>query len=433
MERFMNIVSLIPILLAIVALAFAGAWALAFFDGKRLRERNDALNDKLIGASGELERLRERTRNLEDARTTMSEQFQLVSHEAMLKSADSLLKRAEESFTAREKLALERMDSSLKPVSETLTRFEAQVKAMEEARATDKGGLTEQIGQLLAASNETRDVTQKLAMALRRGAGVQGRWGEETLRNVLQAAGLTRFDFIEQHNLDTEEGRRRPDVVVRMPGDKSNGVFVIDSKVNLTAFLESMEAPTDELREAALQRHSAALRSHVRDLSSKVYWDQFKDQISPDFVALFIPGDGFLAAALDRQPTLMNEAMDKKVIIVTPTTLFALCKAVVYGWRVEDQMKNANQIAELGRELYARLSVMGGHVTSMGDALGRAVDKYNAFVGSLETKVLTQARRFEDLQVDHEGKSLPEQKAIESQPKTAAKLMAMAPTEDETA
>lgn len=418
----MNIESLVLIL---VALVFAGVSVVMFFENKRLRSRNDELNDKLISGSGELERLRERTRNLEDARSAMSEQFQLVSHEAMQKSADSLLKRAEESFTARERLALERMDKSLQPVSETLTRFEAQVKAMEESRATDKGGLTEQIGQLLAASNETRDVTQKLANALRRGAGVQGRWGEETLRNVLQAAGLTRFDFIEQHNLDTDEGRRRPDVVVRMPGDKSNGIFVIDSKVNLTAFLESMEAVGDEAREAALLRHVNALRGHVRDLSSKAYWDQFKDQTSPDFVALFIPGDGFLAAALDRYPALMNEAMDKKVIIVTPTTLFALCKAVVYGWRVEDQMKNANQIAELGRELYARLSVMGGHVSTMGDALGRAVDKYNAFVGSLETKVLTQARRFEDLQVDHEGRSIPEQKPVDTQPRTAAKLLSL--------
>ena len=424
---------IILIVFAAVIIAFGAAWLLSFQEGKRLREQNDDLRERLTMASNEVERLRERTRNLEDARTTMSEQFQLVSHEAMQKSTDSLLKRAEESFTAREKLALERMDKSLQPVSETLTRFEAQVKAMEEARATDKGSLTEQIGQLLSASNETRDVTQKLALALRRGAGVQGRWGEETLRNVLQAAGLTRFDFIEQHSLDTEEGRRRPDVVVRMPGDKSNGVFVIDSKVNLTAFLESMEATTDEAREAAQQRHVLALRNHVRDLSSKAYWDQFKDQISPDFVALFIPGDGFLAAALDRYPGLMNEAMDKKVIIVTPTTLFALCKAVVYGWRVEDQMKNANQIADLGRELYARLSVMGGHVSQMGDALGRAVDKYNSFVGSLETKVLTQARRFEDLQVDHEGKAIPEQKPVDNQPRAAAKLLSLAPADADDA
>jgi DNA recombination protein RmuC len=426
----MNMSTLSLLIILVVAAIFAGAWFLAFAEAKRLRARNEEMGDRLTDVTAELSAAKERARNLEDAKAAMSEQFQLVSHQAMQASSDSLLKRAEESFVAREKLALERMNSSLKPVSETLTRFEAQVKAMEEARSKNSGELEQQIKQLLTASDQTREVTQKLANSLRRGAGVQGRWGEETLRNVLQAAGLTRFDFIEQHNLDTDEGRRRPDVVVRMPGDKSNGVFVIDSKVNLTAFLDSMDALDDEAREAALQRHTQALRGHVRDLAGKAYWDQFKDQ-SPDFVALFIPGDGFLAAALDRMPQLMNEAMDKKVIIVTPTTLFALCKAVAYGWRVEDQMKNASHIADLGRELYARLSVMGDHVHGLGGALGRAVEKYNAFIGSLETKVLTQARRFEELQVEHQGKPLPDLTAIEAQPKAANKLKSLQSTDSE--
>ncbi|ESQ83438.1 hypothetical protein AEAC466_12240 [Asticcacaulis sp. AC466] len=427
----MNMSSVSLLVVIVVAVVFAGAWFLAFTETKRLRTRNEELSDRLTDVTADLAAAKTQVRSLEDARTAMSEQFQLVSHQAMEKSASSLLLRAEESFVAREKLALERMNSSLQPVSETLTRFEAQVKAMEEARSKNSGELEQQIKQLLTASDQTREVTQKLANSLRRGAGVQGRWGEETLRNVLQAAGLTRFDFIEQHNLDTDEGRRRPDVVVRMPGDKSNGVFVIDSKVNLTAFLDSMDALDDEARETALQRHTQALRAHVRDLSGKAYWDQFKDQ-SPDFVALFIPGDGFLAAALDRMPQLMNEAMDKKVIIVTPTTLFALCKAVAYGWRVEDQMKNASHIADLGRELYARLSIMGDHVSGLGGALGRAVEKYNAFIGSLETKVLTQARRFEDLQVDHQGKPLPDLTAIESQPKVANKLKSLQSSDSES-
>jgi DNA recombination protein RmuC len=415
-------------LIVLLLLTFVGCVAL-WFDGKRLRGRNDDLTAQLMQASNELSRLGERARNLEDARAAMSEQFQRVSHQAMEASAQSLLKRAEENFVARERLALERMDGSVKPVAEMLTRFETQVKAMEEARASDTGGLKQQISDLLAASVATREVTSKLAGTLQRGAGVQGRWGEEVLRNVLQAAGLSaRYDFIEQHNLDTEEGRRRPDVVVRMPGDTSNAVFVIDAKVNLTAYLEAANATDEGLREAHLKRHTAGLRNHIRDLSAKAYWDQFKDQVSPDFVAMFVPGDGLLAAALEHAPDLMSEAMDKKVIIVTPTTLFALCKAVAYGWRVEDQMKNANHIADLGRELYARLSVMGGHVTGLGDSLGRAVDKYNAFVASLETKVLTQARRFEELQVDHEGKNLPDLKAIEAHPRAAAKLAALSDT-----
>ena len=158
------------------------------------------------------------------------------------------------------------------------------------------------------------------------------------------------------------------------------------------------------------------------DLSGKAYWDQFPKEGSPDFVAMFVPGDGFLAAALDRAPDLMTEAMDKRVIMVTPTTLFALCKAVAYGWRVEDQARNAEEIAGVGRELYKRLSVMGGHVHGMGEGLRRAVSKYNDFVGSLESQVLTQAKRFETLSVDHEGKSLPTLEPVDGSLRPLAKL-----------
>ncbi len=424
----MSILSLA--LVTVVAAILGVAWFIAFAEAKRLRARNEELNDRLLDVSNELSSVRERARNLEDAKSAMGEQFKIVSQQAMQASNEALLKASAE----REKLALERMNGTLKPVAEQLTRFEAQVKAMEEARAKDTGGLTQQISDLLNASNATREVTQKLASALRRGAGVQGRWGEEVLRNVLQAAGLSdRFDFTEQTSVETDEGRRRPDVIVKLPGDKSNGIFVIDSKVNLTAYLNAAEAQDEAGRELHMRAHAQAMRSHVKDLSAKAYWDQFKDKASPDFVAMFIPGDGLLAAALEYAPDLMNEAMDKKVIIVTPTTLFALCKAVAYGWRVEDQMKNANEIAELGRELYARLSIMGGHVGAMGKSLGTVVEKYNDFVSSLESRVLTKAKEFERFQADHQGKELPDMKVIEAQPKTATKLAALTASEDKSA
>ncbi len=419
----MNMSTLSLIALCVVAAAFACAWFLAFSEAKRLRERNEELGDRLTDVTVELAKVKADLGHSEQARSVMSEEFQRVSQQAMQASGDALLKRAEENFAAREKLALERMNSSLKPVADHLTRFEAQVKAMEEARAGETGGLKQQISDLLQASNATREVTSKLAGALRRGAGVQGKWGEEVLRNVLQAAGLSaRFDFVEQHSLDGDSGRLRPDVVVRLPGEKSNGIFVIDSKVNLTDYLQAAEAADEAAREIHMRAHAQAMRNHVRDLSAKAYWDQFRDQVSPDFVAMFIPGDGLLSSALEYAPDLMTEAMDRKVIIVTPTTLFALCKAVAYGWRVEDQMKNATQIADLGRELYKRLSVMGGHVADVGTALGRAVDKYNAFVGSLDSQVLTQARKFEELQVEHQGKPVPELPPVESQTRASNKL-----------
>lgn len=414
----MNFESVALIASVFASLVLGGGYHLAFQETRRLRERNESLSDQLRDAAAEVSQLKERTRNLEDARAAMSEHFRAASQQALSQSTETLLKRAEENFAAREKLALERMGHTLKPVAETLGRFEAQVKEMEESRAKDTGGLREQITHLMQASVATREVTQKLANALRRGAGVQGRWGEETLRNVLESAGLSKhFDFVEQQSLDTDMGRRRPDVTVKLPG----GVFVIDAKANLTAYLEAIEATDEGIREEALQRHARALQQHVRDLSAKAYWDQFREQ-SPDFVAMFVPGDGILSMALERMPHLMTEAMDRKVIIVTPTTLFALCKAVAYGWRAEEQIHNAHEVAAVGRELYSRLSVMGGHVAALGKNLGSAVDKYNAFVGSLESQVLTQARRFEDLKVSHEGKEIVEAAPLDVQTRPLSKL-----------
>ncbi len=247
---------------------------------------------------------------------------------------------------------------------------------------------------------------------------MQGRWGEQTLRNVLEAAGLAKhFDFEEQFSVDTEEGRRRPDVKVRLPG---GGVFVIDAKCSLNAFLEAQDALDDQTRDGAFVRHAQSVKAHMQGLSAKAYWDQF--DTSPDFVAMFVPGDGFLAAALDRLPDLMSDAMDKRVLLVTPTTLFALCKAVAYGWRVEEQARGAAEISKVGRELYKRLSVMGGHAAAVGKALETAVGRYNSFVGSLESQVLTQARRFEDLAADHEGKDLPALTPVETAVRPLAKL-----------
>jgi len=338
---------------------------------------------------------------------------------------EQLVARATESFKSQELLAQQRMEAQLKPVAETLQKFQEHVTAVEKTRAEETGGLKAQIESLLKASTETQFEARKLSAALRRGAGVQGRWGEQTLRNVLEVAGLdSRFDFIEQFSVDTEEGRRRPDVKVRMPG---GGVFVIDAKCSLNAFLDAQEA-VDAVREAALVRHAQSVRTHMIDLSAKAYWDQFPKEGSPDFVAMFVPGDGFLAAALDRLPDLMSDAMVKRVLLVTPTTLFALCKAVAYGWRVEEQSANAEKIATLGRELYKRLSVMGGHAAALGKSLEGAVGRYNQFVGSLETQVLTQARRFEELAVDHEGKEIPALEPIETAPRALAKL---APAEPE--
>jgi DNA recombination protein RmuC len=369
-----------------------------------------ALRAEHAATAAEVASVRAKTEFADETLKNMKDAFAAQSGEALRAALGDLRKLEEEQRANREKIDREKLGAQLKPVSDTLERFEKHVKELEEKRLNDVGGLKAQIEALMKASDQTQAEARKLSTALRRGAGVQGRWGEQTLRNVLEIAGLdSKFDFQEQFHLEGDT-TLRPDVVVHLPG---GGKFVVDAKCSLTAYLDAQEAVDDAAREAALTRHAASLRQHIAGLSGKAYWDQFKKEKSPDFVAMFVPGDSFLVAALDRAPELMSEAMEKRVLLVTPTTLFGLCKAVAYGWRVEDQARNADEVARLGKDLYKRLSVMGGHVKGVGVALEGAVEKYNSFVGSLEGQVLTQARRFEDLKVDHEGKEIPELTPLE--------------------
>ena len=404
--------SLVAALAAAVVALIALAWALME------RRRAAAADARAWDLSQRFAATEARLHMAEDAAATQAELLRAQAAESARTAADEMLKRTDETFRNRELLAQQRMDAQLKPVAETLAKFQEHVAALEKSRAEETGGLKEQLAQLMTASTATRDEARKLTEALRGNTGRRGRWGEQTCRNVLEAAGMAgRFDFEEQNSSANDEGRQqRPDFIVRLPG---GGMFVIDAKVPL-AFDDSADQGDEDSRAHARSvRIANSLKTHMRQLASKAYQDQFKP--SPDFVALFVPGDAFLAAALDHEPNLLTDAMASRVVIVTPTTLFALCKAVAYGWRAEEQAKNAEDVAKLGKELYKRLSVMGGHAASVGKALDAAVSRYNQFVGSLESQVMVSARRFEDLQVDHEGKDIPELPPVEQSPRTLSR------------
>jgi len=404
--------NMIVVVLALVAAAFAGGFLWAFMGWQRTR--------------GELAAAEARVEAVEDSRVTMAELLKAQAAQSAQVVADQMVSRATETFRAQDLLVRERMAAQLKPVSDTLTRFQEHVAALEKTRSEETGGLREQLAALMAASSATRDEARKLTEALRGNTGRRGRWGEQTCRNVLEAAGMAgRFDFTEQTSSADDEGRQnRPDFIVRLPG---GGMFVIDAKVPL-AFEDDDGDEEARARSVGL-RTAASLKTHVRQLSSKAYQDQFKP--SPDFVVLFVPGDSFLATALDHAPDLLSDAMESRVVIATPSTLFALCKAVAYGWRAEEQAANADKVAALGRELYKRLSVMGGHASAVGRALDQAVGKYNQFVGSLESQVMVSAKRFEDLQVDHEGKTLPDLTPVETAPRVLSRpeLIAASPND----
>jgi DNA recombination protein RmuC len=409
----MNAIDPAALIALLVALVAAGAFVWALLGWRTARM--------------ELQSAEHRMALIEDSRDTMAELVKAQAAQSAQAVADQMVQRATETFRAQDRLAQERMAAQLKPVAETLTAFQTQVAALEKARAEETGGLRAQLTQLMAASTATRDEARKLTEALRGNTGRRGRWGEQTCRNVLEAAGMAgRFDFEEQTSGANDEGRQqRPDFIVRLPG---GGMFVIDAKVPL-AFADETDGDEAEQARAMSLRTAASLKTHVRQLASKAYQDQFKP--SPDFVVMFVPGDAFLAAALDHEPDLMTQAMSSRVLIATPTTLFALCKAVAYGWRAEEQAKNAEEVAKLGKELYKRLSVMGAHTAGVGRALEQAVGKYNQLVGSLETQVMVSARRFEDLKVDHEGREIGELPPVEGSPRTLSRpeLLASATSE----
>jgi DNA recombination protein RmuC len=298
------------------------------------------------------------------------------------------------------------------PLQETLQSYRQHVEALEKARAEAYGMLTAEIKGVVAAQDAARSETAKLVNALRAAPKTRGRWGEQTLRNVLELSGLSAHcDFSTQETFSRGGGSARPDVVIRLPGGRS---IVVDAKTSLSAYLDAAEATEDSERERLLDQHAAQLRAHVRGLAAKSYQDLMP---TPDFVVMFVPGDNFYAAAAERDPALFEDAAAQGIVIVTPATLIALAKAVAFGWRQEKVAENAQAVHDLGRELYRRLSRTAEHISKCGDALGRSVQHYNQLVGSLEHSVMPQARRFHELEVEGTAAELPLLHEIELQPR----------------
>ena len=265
---------------------------------------------------------------------------------------------------------------------------------------------------LLETQNHLKDETANLVKALR-APSVRGRWGEIQLKRVVEMAGMVdHCDFYEQQTVDSDDGKLRPDLLIRLPGEKS---IIVDAKAPLSAYLESVEVKTEEARAEQLKKHAAQIRTHMNQLSRKSYWDQF--QSAPEFVVLFLPGETFFSAALEQDPALIEAGVDQKVILATPTTLIALLRAVAYGWRQESLAKNAKVISELGQELYKRISSMSGKISKVGKGLESAIRSYNETVGTFESRVLVSARKFEELEAAPSGVEIEEVHQVEAVPR----------------
>jgi DNA recombination protein RmuC len=304
------------------------------------------------------------------------------------------------------------------PLRDALSKVESHLRLLEGARISAYSSLTEQVGFVRAASEALHEQTSSLVTALR-APQARGRWGEMQLRRVVEMAGMVEHcDFTEQASVTTDHGVLRPDLVVRLSGGKQ---IVVDAKVTLSAYLAAAESRDPDIIEERMRAHARHMRDHVNGLAAKEYWREFEP--TPEFVVLFVPGDAFLAPALERDPSLLEDAMQLKVLIATPTTLMAMLRTVAYSWQQEALTEHARAVFELGRELYRRLGTLGGHVDKLGRSLGRAVDDYNKTVGSLERNVLVQARKMAELQVTDADLVAPPAVDIAPRPLGAPELL----------
>lgn len=322
----------------------------------------------------------------------LADSFKALSGDALRTNSESFLQLAREALHAVVSEARGDLDrrheaigAVVRPLEETLGRYEVAVREMERAREQAYGGLKSHLESL---SRETGSLVTAL-----RTPQVRGRWGEITLQRVVELSGMSAHcDYVEQATLNSETGRRRPDMIVRLPAGRH---LVVDAKVPLTAYLDAMDAATDPDRRVALERHAAQIRAHMNQLSGKAYWADLG--LTPELTVMFIPGESFFAAAVDLDRTLIEDAMGKGVVLATPTTLIALLRAVAYGWRQERIAASAQQISELGRQLYERLRLLAGYFEDLGDKIGKATEAYNRVIGSMESRILPAARRFKDL------------------------------------
>ncbi|MGE3481810.1 MAG: DNA recombination protein RmuC [Gammaproteobacteria bacterium] len=391
------------------SLIIAGvAILVAFFAGFSLarlyaQRRQTALELRLVelGTTLEIERrsAQEKLQALEQARTQLSDTFTALSSEALKHNNAEFLRLAQEKlkqFHIQAEGELSKKEQAIEhlvaPIKELLEKTRSQIREIEHERKEAYGSISKHLESLAQTQQLLHGETRNLVQALRR-PEVRGQWGELTLRRLVELAGMVQHcDFYEQEHTATETGAIRPDMIVRMPGGRE---IVVDVKTPLDAYISAFEAPDDATRRQHLERHSRKVRERVQELAGKAYWSQFKR--SPDFVVLFIPGEQFLGAALDHDPGLLEEALSKKVILATPTSLVALLRAIAFGWNQQAITENAERIRDLGEDLYKRLVTFGEHLAKLGRHLGGGLDSYNKAVGSYERQVLTGARKFTEL------------------------------------
>jgi len=386
------------------------------------RAENAALLSAKATAEATLESERRSTKEkldlLTNAGEEMKAQFSQLATDALSANNNSFLELAKSKLETQQEQAkgeLEKREKAVeglvKPISDSLKQVDEHVRQLEQMRAEAYGRLTSQVASLQETQRALQTETGNLVKALRE-PQARGRWGELQLRRCLELAGMLGYcDFLEQVSVTSEDGRRRPDVVVKLPGEKN---LVVDSKVPLAAYLAALEAPDEATRAARMSDHARQVRQHVDGLAAKSYWSQFEP--TPDFVVLFLPGEVFFRAAMDADPELIEYAVARKVMVTSPITLISLLRAVAYGWNQQNLAESALRISEAGKELYKRLCVMAAHVDGLGKKLDGAVKSYNEMLSSMEKRVFPSGKRMAELDRLLAVANLPEPEQVERIP-----------------
>lgn len=408
-----------PYWLTGVTLALAVGWLLGHWRAQRevirLREDNVRLNTRM---EIQQDSMQEKLHILEDARQQLETSFRSLAGDALKSNSSEFLQLAETRFNTLRAHAsgeLEKREKAVEnlvqPIQEVLKKTDQQIHLMEKERQQAFGSLNRHLELMALAQDQLQNETRKLVKALRR-PEVRGQWGELTLKRLAELAGMVEHcDFYQQETMTTDEGIQRPDMIVRMPGDRA---IIVDAKAPMDAYLEAVEATDDTQRNRQLQRHARNLRERTRELSNKSYWQSLPN--SPDFVILFVPGDQLLSAALEYDPGLLEDALADKVILSTPSSLVALLRAVAYGWRQEALSKNAERILAVGQDLYERLCTFAEHLEKLGSSLGRSVDSYNCAVGSFDSRVLPGVKKFTEMGIQGK-KEVTEPEPVEVLPR----------------
>ena len=350
---------------------------------------------------------------MKEAREEMLTQFKALGSEVLSRSQEEFLKRADERFKQSEEAGEAKIKTLLQPVGERLAKYELQVETLEKQRVDAFGQLTGLIQSMREGQEEVRREAQRLGNSLTNAPKARGRWGERALQNLLEQCGLAEHtDFVMEQSVDTEDGRLRPDAIINVPGQKK---LVIDSKVSLNAYQAAFEADDDDARKTHLEMHAKSMRNHVQTLGAKSYQSQFEE--APDYVIMFIPGEHFVTAALDADPTLWDFAFERRVLLATPTNLVAIARTVAQVWRQDGLAKEAQEIGRMGAELYERLSTAAQHLKRVGGGLESAVKNYNSFVGSFERNVLSSGKRLAEKGIEIGKREIEEVPLVEGAPR----------------